>query len=303
MLLVVLIGFFYIQNPLFLTQRSALATLSNIAVLGLVTLGQTGVLIGGGFDLSVGGAVALGAVVCVSLLNAGVGYLPAIAMTVLIVGVLVGGINAIAVTRFGINPLIATLAMLSITGGVANTIANGLAIRVADQDAVAILANTTIGPIPNYLWLVLASFLAGGFVLGRTTLGRSIYFLGGNSEGARLAGLRVTRLTASLYVNCAALAALAGCVTVSQLSAGSPAAGRDTTLLSITAVVIGGGSLQGGTGGALGALMGVLVLGTLSTGLAVTAVPTFYRDIATGAVLLLAVGVNVWRSRRLLRGE
>lgn len=297
-LLIALVVYFATSNSQFVTEANLLALLSGIAVLGVVSLGQTGVIVGGGFDLSVGGAVALGAILFVSFSNGGTPTLAAMVLAVAVVGFGIGAVNGLAVVKVGINPLIATLGTLSIAGGIANSIANGLTVPL-DNPAAAVLGETAIGAIPNYLWLAGALFAVAAFVLRRTTIGRAVYVLGGNTEAARLAGHRVDAITIALYVTSAGLAALAGCITAAQLLAASPNAGATTTLLSITAVVLGGGSLAGGRGGALGTLLGVLVLGTLSNGLAINAVPTFYRDIVTGAVLLLAVGVSALRARRV----
>lgn len=295
-LLALTIAFFWFQNPQFMTQANALALLTNISVLGLVSLGQTAAIVGGGFDLSVGGTVALGAVVYVLMVNAGVPILMAFALATLGIGAVVGGINGTCVTVFRINPLITTLAMLAITGGVANSLANGLAISL-DDTAAAFLASTPFLKIPVYVWLTAALYMVGTIVFRFTTFGRNIYVVGGNSEAARLAGIRVGATTTGLYLISACLAALAGCVTASQLLAASPSAGSTATLLSVTAVVLGGAALTGGNGGPAGTLLGVLVLGTLSQGMAISAVPTFYRDIITGVVLLLAVGASAWRTR------
>ena len=129
-------------------------------------------------------------------------------------------------------------------------------------------------------------------VLRFTVFGRYLYAVGGNRGAARLGGVRVCAVTAGVYVCSAALASLAGAVLASQLLTGSGTAGTDSTLQSIAAVILGGASLSGGVGGVPGALIGVLILGTLANGLAILSVPAFYQTIATGLVPLLAVGVS-----------
>ena len=128
-----------------------------------------------------------------------------------------------------------------------------------------------------------------------------LYAIGGNREASRLAGLRVDLLTVLVYMLCSMLAALAGVVVSSQLLAGSATVGADAALQSIAAVILGGAALTGGVGGLPGTLIGVLVLGTIANGMALMQVPAFYQQIATGAILLLAVGFG--RLRGVLSGE
>jgi ribose transport system permease protein len=299
-LLIGLIAYFWSSNGRFATGDNVLAIVTSSAIVALVSLGQTCLIVGGGFDLSVGGAIPLGAVVFCKLSNSGVNTGLAIVITVVMVGVVMGVVNGVAIEKIGINSLIATLATLSITSGIANSLVDGLTIPLNHTGAAA-LADTHIGKVPDYIWLIALLYIVGAIVLGRTTIGRAIYAMGGNREAARLTGLRVERLTIGLYITSAAIGALAGVIEVSQLLAASPAQDTTTTLLSITAVILGGGSLLGGEGGAFGTLTGVLVLGILTNGLAINAVPTFYGDIVNGVVLLLAVGITALNLKRTSR--
>lgn len=298
---VIVIIFFSLRSEQFLTYSNAINILSNVSVIGIVSIGQALTLISGGFDLSVSGTVPLGAVVFTKFINSGMAIVPAMLITILI-GASVGLVNGLLITRVGINPLIATLGTMSITQGLAQTITGGLTESFNNLDA-GILAESSLGTIPNHVWVLLIVSLVGMLVLRFTVYGRSIYTLGGNREAARLAGLRVDLLTISVYVICAALASLAGIIVASQLLAGSATLGTNSALTSIAAVVLGGASLAGGKGGIGGTLIGVLILGTLANGLALLAVPAFYQTIATGVVLLLAVGLGRLRSLFGAEGE
>ena len=125
--------------------------------------------------------------------------------------------------------------------------------------------------------------------------------IGGNREASRLTGLRVDEITILIYILCAALAAFAGVVVSSQLLAGSATVGANAALTSIAAVILGGAALFGGVGGVGGTLIGVLVLGTIANGMALMMMPAFYQQIATGAILLLAVGFG--RLRAIVAGQ
>lgn len=286
--------FFAFRSEQFLTFSNVVIILSNISVIGIVAIGQAIVIISGGFDLSVSGTVPLGAVVFATLVNAEVAFPLAVLLSVM-VGMLVGLINGALITRAGINPLIATLGTLSITGGLALTVTGGLTRGFEDPEA-GILAESSIAGVPNHILALFVVSLLGYLVLNYTVFGRSIYAIGGNREASRLAGVRVDLITTAVYMICGALASFAGVIVASQLLAGSATLGSNSALTSIAAVVLGGASLSGGKGGVFGTLTGVLVLGTLSNGLALLAVPAFYQQIATGVVLLLAVGFGRMRA-------
>lgn len=296
---VLVVAFFSVASGHFLTYSNAVNVLTNVAVGGIVALGQALAVISGGFDLSVSGTLPLGAVTFALLVNAGLGV-PAAVLAVVGLGAAVGLFNGLIITKLRINPLIATLGTLSIGSGLAFTLSNGVTIPFAD-DGAGVLADNAL---PNVSWYVVAfvALAASAVVLLRFTLfGRMLYSVGGNREASRLAGIRVDLVTIVVYVLCAALSAFAGVVVASQLLAGSATVGGDAALSSIAAVVLGGASLSGGVGGIGGTLIGVLILGTISNGMVLLQVPSFYQQIATGAILLLGVGFS--RLREILSGE
>lgn len=291
--LVAIVAFFAVQTDSFFSGSNALNILVNSSVLGIVALGQVTTIIAGGFDLSVSGTVPLGAVVFALLVNAGYGVLPAL-LLVLLVGLLAGLANGLLVTQLKITPLIATLGMMSVTGGLALSIADGVQIPFADP-AMGILARRSFLGINNHVLIFLGLCLVLLVVLRFTVYGRSIFAVGGNNEAARLSGIPVTLVTVSVYMLSGVFATLAGAILASQLLTGSGTAGTDMALQSIAAVILGGAVLGGGVGGVPGTVMGVLILGSLSNGMAIMAVPSFYRTIATGAVLLIAVAISQYR--------
>lgn len=296
--LVILVAFAF-STQHFFSYSNALNILTNVSVIGIVALGQTLAIVSGGFDLSVSGVVPLGAVSFALLTNAGIGA-PLAILIVIGIGALVGLINGLIVTQVGINPLITTLGTLSITAGLAYTLSRGVTIPFVDLD-VGILAERPFAGISYYVMAFLALAIVISLMLRYTVFGRMIYAVGGNREASRLAGIRVDSLTILIYVICSALAAFAGVVVASQLLAGAPTVGVEAALTSIAAVILGGASLTGGLGGVGGTLIGVLVLGTIANGMALMMVPAFYQQIATGLILLLAVGFG--RLRAVFTGE
>jgi ribose transport system permease protein len=285
----IIILFFSITNENFFSVSNALNILDNVSVLGIVAIGQALAIISGGFDLSIGGIVPLGAVLFATLSNAGLNTFSSI-LIVVAIGALVGLINGLFITKLKINPLITTLGTLSITAGLAKVITGGLTTILNNPDA-AVLSRKMFG-IPNHVLLLIVISAIGFFVLRYTTFGRSIYALGGNHEASRLAGIPVDLTTNLVYIICGSLAAFAGVILASQLMAGSGTMGVETNLKSVTAVILGGGALTGGQGGIIGTLVGVLILGTLSNGMAIMQIQAFYQEIVSGLVLLLAISFN-----------
>jgi ribose transport system permease protein len=285
----VLIVFFAVNAQNFLTGSNTVNILSNVSVIGVVALGQALVLISGGFDLSVSGTVPLGGIIYTVSANHGHSVLASTLFAVA-AGIGVGLANGLIVTQLRINPLVTTLATLSITSGLAYTASGGLTITLNDPAKAPLGAN--LFGMPRYVWTLFVLSLVVFVLLRYTIFGRMLYSMGGNREATRLAGMRVDLITIVVYALSGALASFAGVMVAQQLLAGAPTVGADAALQSIAAVILGGASLSGGTGGIPGTLLGVLVLGTVANGMALMQVPTFYQQIATGGILLLAVSLG-----------
>jgi ribose transport system permease protein len=291
----VLLSILSVTAPRFHTYQNAISIVSQASVLGIVAVGQTFAIISGGFDISVGGTVPLSAVAFAALSNAGLPILPALIIT-LAIGATVGAANAVLIMLVRLNPFIATLGTYSVTTGLALALADGQTVAMQHISA-AILGNQFGNQIPYSAVLFAGIAIVAVVTLRSTIFGRSIYALGGNRETARLAGIRIGLIGTGAYVLCSTLAALAGVVSASQLAAGSPTTGSDLALTSIAAVIVGGASLSGGIGGVPGTVLGVLVIGTVSNGFALLAVPPFYQQVATGVILIMAITVNQLRAR------
>lgn len=283
----VVIVYFGLRSPLFLRLSNVQDVLSSVAVIGIVSIGQSLAIISGGFDLSVAGIVPLGAVCYAIFSNDG---LPVAAATVCVaaLGAIAGATNGSVIAWLRINPLITTLAAMSVTGGIAYTISSGNTF-VLDHRSAGVWGNNVVLGLQGGVVLFFALVIVLIFILRWTVYGRSLYAVGGNREASRLAGLRIDGLTMSVYVASGACAALAGVVTAGQLLAGSPTVGSTTALDSIAAVVLGGAALGGGSGGVGGTVVGVLLLGTVANGMSLLQISSFPQEIATGAILLAAV--------------
>jgi ribose transport system permease protein len=164
------------------------------------------------------------------------------------------------------------------------------------------IANGTILGIPNLLIIAAVVVALAWFMLNRTVFGRYIYAVGSNPESARLAGVPVRAVTISVYMISGLLAGLGGVLLTSRLGAGIPTAGTGFELNAIAACVIGGASLFGAKGSALGAATGALIMGVLNNGGNLLAINAFYLQIAIGVLILVAVGFDQWNSRAAARG-
>lgn len=292
---IVVVVFFTLRLPGFLSVQNIAGILATSAALGLVAIGQTFAIVSGGFDLSVGGTVPLAAVTY-ALASQTLPSTLALLVAIL-VGCLVGVLNAVVVARLKINPLITTLGTLSVAGGFAYVLTDGLTLLLK-QEGAGFWGDVTLFGVQHGVVGFLAVALLAAFVLRFTSYGRAVYAVGGNAEAAELAGIRVRLISGSVYVISGACAAFAGVILASQLLAGAPNLGVDTTLNSVTAVILGGAALTGGIGGVGGTVLGVLLIGTIANGLALLQVSSFWQTIATGAVLLLAVIFS--RSREII---
>lgn len=284
---VVVLVFFSAQIPNFLNGDNITGILSASAALGIVAIGQTYAIVSGGFDLSVGGVVPLAAVIYAKASETGS---VAFAMgAALLAGCAVGVLNATIIAKMKINPLITTLGTLSVVGGLAYVVTDGLTVPLAAASGASLWGDTAFWGIQYGVIGFVALAAVATFVLKFTVYGRAVYAVGGNTEAAELAGLRVQLIGGSVYVVCGACAAFAGVIMASQLLSAAPNVGVDTTLNSVAAVILGGAALAGGIGGVPGTVLGVLLLGTMANGLALLQVSSFYQTIATGGILLLAV--------------
>ena len=276
--------FLSLATDSFLSVRNFLNVLDQVTVLGIIAIGMTFVILIGGIDLAVGSVLAL---------PMGVAILGGLAASAL-----VGIVAGLLITEFKVPPFIATLAMMSIARGLANMITDG-------SQLIGFPAWFNMSAIIRYggfLTMTVAVMLAVfviAFIWQRYRAGgRELYAIGGNAEVARLAGIDVKRATVLVYMVSSLLAGLAGIMLAARLDAVQPSTGMSYELDAIAAVVIGGTSLSGGTGGVGGTLIGVMIIGVLRNGLNLLGVSPFLQQVVIGAVILLAVTAETLKHRR-----
>ncbi|MBA3644104.1 MAG: ABC transporter permease [Chloroflexia bacterium] len=284
---------FALLSDVFLSTRNFLNIGVSVSILGIIAATQTMVIIARGFDLSVGSVVALSGVVTAKLLEAGQPDLVALGGAIG-VGLLVGLVNGLLITIVRVNPLITTLATLSVVRGLAYVWTDALTQGFPGRN-LAWLGVQRIAEVPVPVIVMLIVFAAVSLTMRYTTFGRELYAVGGNPRAALLAGIDVRRTQLAVYLLSGMSAGLAGAILAAQLSAGSPQAATGLELNVVAAVVLGGASLAGGRGRPWGTLLGALIMATLANGLVLIDVSSFYQMIAWGLVLLLAVVIDQLR--------
>jgi ribose transport system permease protein len=303
--LIALVVFFSITSPYFLNAENLVNVFQNVAVVGIVACPATLLMIAGQFDLSVGSAVGfvsmLAAVAALAVGSGGTevpwsGDLPlAGALAVAFLGaILIGALNGFFVTVVGINALITTLGALAIFRGLTKVLGNGQTIRI---EGFGWLGVERIFGIPLPVYVFIAAIILFTFILRFTVYGRSQYAIGASPTAARLAGIRTRRMIAVAFLMSSVCAGLAGLIRLSQVGGASVNGGLGVELSVVTAVVLGGTSLSGGRGGIFGTVLAVLIVGVLGNGLIQLNVPSFWIEVAGGALLLGAVAVDRLRVR------
>jgi len=285
LLLLCIIGTITSDN--FLTSDNIRNILVSSSVIGVVTVGMTFVIIGGGIDLSVGALVALASVWATTLATQDYGPVVMV-LCALLVGLCAGLINGTLIAYGRLVPFIVTLAMLVSARGLAAKIANNRT-QIVDQQAIKDIARRDVVGVP-LLVVILGVVLAVGWVLlNRTTFGRRTFAIGGNAEAARLAGIDVRRHTVMLYALSGICCGIAAVMLVARTTTGSSTHGNLYELDAIAAVIIGGTLLSGGRGTLIGSFLGVLVFTTITNIFILNNLATEVQNIAKGLIIVAAV--------------
>lgn len=293
LVLVALIVFFWLKSPYFLTKDNIINVLTAIAVTGIIAIPGTMLLIAGQVDLSVGSGAAFCGVMMATVSQNHVIFLGVLVAIGL--GILIGLVNGVLVTVLRVNALIATLGMLAVLRGLTEVRAHGATVTLANFSGLGTARPFLDIPVPALLLLGIAILAA--LLMGYTVFGRSLYATGSNPTAARLVGVRGSKMIVIAFVASGIGVALSGLILDSQLSAASPNAASGLELTVVTAIVLGGASLSGGRGTIQGTIVGLLIIGVLNNGLTLLNVSSFYQQVASGALLILAVSFDQLRLR------
>ena len=304
-ILFLLVVAFTIVTPDFLTVNNLVNIMRQYSVLMILAVGQTLVIVSRGIDLSVASTAALSGSVM------GVAYAywawpePVSLLVGLAAGVTVGAFNGFVITRLDVPDFIATLGTFVAVRGIALLVTDGLPVPDFERavegrrlpNTISTLGVDSVLGMPLIAVVALVCALIGGFILSRTRLGRSAYAIGGNTEAARMSGIKVERSKMWIYVISGLLAAVGGFMLTGRQASANALMGEGLELQSIAAVVIGGTNLFGGEGRMSGTVIGVLIIGVLSNGLSIAGVAEFWQRVVNGLIIVAVVALDQWRRR------
>lgn len=299
----ILIAFIVIVIALMIISPNAFAKPANLinifkqaSINGILACGMMFVIISGGIDLSVGSTIALSGVLAAYFAHPNTYPLIVPIVVALGVGVIVGAINGASVAYGNIPPFIISLATMTAVSGVALIASNGSPIFGLSKDFEALGSGFLFGNVPILIVYFVITMLICGFILTKTVFGRRVYAIGGNQTAAKVSGINVKRHILMVYTVCGLLAGFAGLLLASRTVQGSPTAGKGYEMDAIAAVIIGGISMSGGAGKWYGTIIGALLLAVIGNGLDILGVSSNYQMIIKGAIIALAVFVDI-RSR------
>lgn len=287
--IIALIIIFTLLNPAFLSVYNFMNIVRQIAMVGIISVGFTFVLIGGGLDLSVGAQIAF-MNVCVATMITNWGLPTIFAVVVgLVLTTMIGLFNGYVISKTSIPPLIATLAMQTILRGAGYIISGGYPIYGIPESIKFLGQGYIFGVIPVPGLILIVIVLLGSFLLNRTYLGRHFYALGSNAEATRLAGINIHLTRTITYGMLGLLTGLAGLIMLGRVGSAQPNIAANYEMNALTACVIGGVSINGGKGTVLGALLGAIVIGILNNGMSLAGANEYWQMVITGSVLLAVV--------------
>ncbi len=296
-ILLAIIVAFALLSDRFATLSNAQTILQGASALSLLAIGQTLVVLSGGIDLSVGSLVALSGVIASLVVQGNPDMLLPAVLAGVGVGLFAGLVSGLLVAVAGVPPFIVTLGMLTSASGLAYVFSNGSPISGLPENFLAISSGSVFGVQIPIIIMVIA-FAAFLILLTRTAYGMRLYAVGGNPTASRIAGVRVPVIYVSAYAASGALAGLAGVILASRVTAGIPTTGAGYELDSIAAVVVGGASLLGGRGTLRGTALGLFLIQTLNNGFDILNVTSYVQKIVKGALIVVAVFVDVHANRR-----
>lgn len=289
-----------IMSPTFRTISNVEILLLNGAVIAFLALGQTFVLLTGGIDLSTGSNIALTGMIAALTMQAGLPWYAAV-LAAVVIGLLVGTFNGAVVYYLKLPPFIVTFATFGVAASIPLILTGANSVPVRDP-FFAIIGRGALFGVPMPVVLVILAVVIFGIVLRYTATGVHFYAVGGNAETSRLAGVRSGRVIMLAYAMSGLCAAFGGLITTSRLMVGYPSAGSGNELFySIAAAVVGGVSLFGGIGSIGGALLGAVLIATVSNGMNVIGVESYWQPLVIGVIILVGVILDTHRRQLSLR--
>lgn len=276
-----------ISNPVFFSFGNQSALFLGMATTLIICTGMTLLYIAGGFDMSVGSNLALSGVVAAALVKAGV---PGIAagLAGILTGALIGLFNGYCSTYIGIAPFVVTLASKNMARGLLVALTRGRSITGIPESFKAFGQGNLLG-IQYPIWYAVVVLLIGSFLLKKSKYFRQAYYIGGNLKAATMSGIQAKKVTCSYYVLVGALAGLAGVITAARFGTIGPTTGEGSEMSAITAVVVGGTSMSGGSGTILGTFFGALLIAAINNVINIEGYDVYWQTFISGGTLFVAV--------------
>ncbi len=282
------------MSPVFLTVNNVADVIQQCCENGLLAAGMTLVLLTGGIDLSVGANLALGSMVCA--MTQAYSHWPllvSVALAVIVCGV-IGLLNGVLISKGNLQPFVATLVTMMASRALGLLINEGKPVSTGVPESFGVIARAKIGPLvlPAIIWIVCIIII--NLLIRRTSYGRALMAVGGNEEAARHTGINVDRTRILAYAICGLLVGIASAVESSRLLIGEPRTGEGYELLAIAAAVMGGVSMSGGRGSALGTLFGVLAIGAIKNMLNVANVNMHVQTVLLGVIIAVSTLIPIF---------
>jgi ribose transport system permease protein len=294
MILIGLVVLFSFISPHFLTSFNILILVRQVSFAAISAVGVMFVMIGGAIDLSIGSQIVLTNIV-LAILMADKHISPILAIPIILVlGTALGAFNGFLSIKLKIHPLIITLGTASIFKGVGYIIAKSRNI-MGFPNSFRWFGQGYIGPIPVPIVIMIIVALIGSFILTKTYFGRYVFALGGNEEAARLAGVNINGMKVVLFAMCGFISGITAVLLLSRVFAGQVSTGQGIEFDCLTAALLGGVSFKGGEGTVFGLMTGILIIGVLNNAMQLASFPDFSQNVVKGAVLLAAVGFDVYQ--------
>jgi len=294
--LAALTGGFAAVSKDFYSSYNLISMVTNMTFLGLTAIGFCINLVAGEVDISIGANIALTSCVTAFAYDVGLPIGVAIACG-LLVGALLGSLNALVITLFKVNSLIVTLGTMSIAQGIAYTMTHGLSILIM-EDTLGFFGRGSVGPVPFPILVLAVLTILFTILLNSTKLGRTVKAVGSNPRVAFLSGIRVNRVKFFTITLCAVMASISGLLIASLSAVGMPQHGIGQEFPIISAVILGGASLSGGRGSVIGSIIGILIMAVIYNGLVMLNIPSYTVEMIRGIILILIVASYEIRDRR-----
>jgi ribose transport system permease protein len=294
--ILILFVFLSFSNENFLTTDNILAILRQAAVYAIMAVGMTFAIITGGIDLAHGSMLAFAHVICAYILNNGEGSMVLAILAAIAVGCILGAMQGSLIAFVGIPPFIVTMGFMNILRGMTLVITDAQQIQ-ANYEPFRWMGTQNIWIIPVSVILFIIVGAIGHFILSKTATGRYVYALGSNEAAAKLSGVNTSKNKVKVYTFSGACVGFASVVYLSRLGAAQPTAGLNYEMEAIASTVIGGTSIAGGEGGVIGSLLGAIFVAMIRNGMIMLSISTYYQQVVIGAIIIIAVTIDLMRKR------